>query len=351
MPQAQLHEVQATLFDEAGHDAVLVAPEQRAVDMPRRWQEQPELAFRAWKQSHRAHRKEFASHSVEQYEAMFGAYLRWLGERGGDLSTATPAHVDEFIACKGGRNGKPAAATTRRRYLQLLHHVYEYLRLIEMRSDNPAAPLIDLSRHQAFEKPAPTLLPFSLADRYVQWSSEQPSTDHWIEARNKALRLVFIGSGITVKEAQMLSIDSVQIDGHVVALEVPAHGFVQPRLVPVANYAVGPLQAWIAELRRIALDCPRLFPARHFGFGCDAPEHQPLSTVECFLVIQQAMQAIGYDRRRQGPQTLRNTFIARQIWEGRQVDRIMQWAGLNSPDTVQRIAKLVPVRADGEAPA
>lgn len=319
---------------------------------PSDWVEQPDIAFRRWKLSQRIRHKEFNDHSVEQYGTMFGAFLRWLAERGMTLTTARSEHLDLFLASKAGRDGKPAAPTTRRRYLRLINSVYEHLRLLELRKDNPAAPLVDLTRHQDFEKPAPTLLPFSLAERYGEWSLIHTGAGHWVDERNRALRVIFLASGITVKEAQLLSPADVLADEDgTVQLSVPAHGFVLARVAPMAEFARDAVLTWSRKLREIAPNCPRLFPARNFGFAIDKPEDFAVSSTEIFLIVQEAMTAIGYERQRQGPQTLRNTFIARQIYEGRPTERIMAWTGLNSPETVNRIAKLVPLREGEPGPA
>lgn len=313
-----------------------------------RWTTTPELAFREWKESQRVRRKEFASHSLEQYEAMFSAFLRWLESKSLTLRDAREEHLDLFLTSKTGREGQ-AASTTRRRYLQLIHKVYEHLRLMELRKDNPAAPLIDLTRHQDFVKPAPSVLSPNLAEAYTDWCLRQPA-DHWVDARNKALRLIFIASGITVAEARRLTPDDVDVVDGTVQLRVAAHGFVQARATPVAAYAAPAIQRWTQTLRRYLRDAPVLFPARNFSFAHDEPERFAVGADEAFRIVQEAMHAIGYDRPRAGPQTLRNTFIARQIWEGRPHDKIMAWCGLQSAESIQRISKLVPIRADGVAP-
>lgn len=313
------------------------------------WLTSPEIAFRTWKESQRVNRKEFAPHSVEQYETMFGAYLRWLCERGVSMQAAKPEHLDLFLSSKNGRDGKPAAPTTRRRYLHLLNKVYEHLRLLEIRKDNPAAPLIDLTKNQDFEKPAPTILPFELADRYIKWTLAQPQ-DNWNELRDKALRLVFIGSGVRVSEVQALKPADCVTDAGITALDIRAHGFVQARLAPVSELTAPALLAWKAKLLQMKPDAQHLFPARYFTIGHDHPDVTAVASAEAFLIVQEAMTAIGYDRARQGPQTLRNTFIARQIWDGKPVDRIMAWCGLQTSESVQKIARLVPVRRDGVMP-
>jgi integrase/recombinase XerD len=311
-----------------------------------RWRLNPETAFKEWKESQRVNQKEFASHSVEQYQTMFRAYLRWLGERGVALETATREHLDLFLNSKNGRDGKPAAQTTKRRYLHLLNNIYEHLRLIELRKDNPAEPLLDLTRHQDFEKPAPNVLPFELSERYIQWVMSQPD-EMWHEARDKALRMIFIGSGMRLKEALNLRREDYRSSNGRAVFDVRAHGFVQARAVPLSSHANLAVLQWLLRLKAMDSTNNYVFPARYFKNGHDYPIMAHIASAETFLTIQEAMTAIGYERSGQGPQTLRNTFIARQIWEGKPVERIMQWCGLQTPETVNRISKMVPwTRAD-----
>lgn len=338
----------ADLFeaDQSTHTTVA----EQASDSNELWLTAPDLAFRKWKLSQRTSRKEFASHSVEQYQTMFGAYLRWLASHGIELDKALPEHLDLFLTSKQGRDGRPAAASTRRRYLHLLHGIYEHLRLMELRKDNPAAPLIDLTKNQSFERPAPAILPFELGQRFIHWTLSQ-SEQEWHELRDKAIRMAFIGSGIRVHELQALHPkDFISMDG-LAAFEIPAHGFVKARLNPISDTAIDAIKKWKGVLAKMQPDGEFLFPARFFANGHDYPEDTPVASDEAFRIVQEAMTAIGYDRSRQGPQTLRNTFIARQIWEGKPHARIMDWCGLQTIDSIQKIAKMVPIRADGVVPS
>lgn len=315
------------------------------------WLINPQLAYRQWRESARIVgercQREFAPHSVEQYESMFKNYLLWLAEKGVSLTHATPEHLDLFLSSKKGRDGKPAASTTRRRYLNLLNNVYEHLRLMELTKANPVAPLIDLTRHQEFDKPAPTILPFELSARYIEWVSAQPQ-ENWYDLRNKVIRLIFIASGITVQELQRLRPEQCLTDNGFTALEVEKHNLVPAHLAPVSSYAADVLLQWKRKLLELSPQSPFLFATRAHGYAL--PQKDCISSVEVFLLIREAMEAIGYDRHRQGPQTLRNTFIARQIWDGKPVDRIMSWCGLRTSETVQNISRLVPVRRGDPLP-
>ena len=315
------------------------------------WLNKPEVAYRKWKESSRIvgerHQREFATHSVEQYESMFRSYLKWLAEHGIPLAHASSEHLDLFLLSKKGRDGKPAAATTRRRYLNLLRDVYEHLRLLEITKSNPTEPLIDLNRHHDFEKPAPTILPMELSGRYIDWVLRQPQ-DTWYDLRNKVIRLIFIASGITVSELQRVRPEQCMTDSGFVGLEIDKHNFVPTHMAPVSAYASDVMQLWKIRLHQIFPESEYLFPARIYGQ--DKPDNAAISSVEIFLLIREAMEAVGYDRHGQGPQTLRNTFIARQIWDGKPSDSIMRWCGLRTSETIQNISRLVPVRKGDACP-
>jgi len=324
-------------------------PVEHAHQSVKRWVDEPVRAFREWKLSKRTHDREFSKHSVAQYESMFGAYLRWLGARSKNLSIAATGDVDCFLEAKSGRKGKSAAATTRRRYLYLIHGVHEHLRELALRADNPVEPLVDLTRHQAFERPAPTMLPLPLTERYIAWVDAQAPAS-WVDVRDKALRLVFLAAGISVAELQALRPEDLgQISGEV-SLNVVAHGFAPTHAAPVASFARSALLDWAEMLKRIAPESQWLFPARNFGFGIDKPDTTPVSSPECYTIVQSALHAIGYERARQGPQTLRNSYVARQVWAGKPHAQIAQWLGLHTQETVQKVARLVGVRRDGVAP-
>lgn len=325
-----------------------------AADIPEAelWAQSPRISFLKWKKSLRPLKREFSPHSLEQYEAMFGAYLTWAAEHGVRVLKATSADIERFLDSRIGRNGEPAARTTRRRYLHLLNNVYEHLVEIELRISNPAGHLTELNRHQAFERPAPTILPAPLAEKYIAWVSAQPQ-EHWCEVRDKALRLLFLASGISVLELQGLRISDVRGGtGQVpMTLNILPHNFIDAHATPVAAFAQPILLAWIELLGQrwplAGRPDDHVFPARYFGFGIDRPDAAAVSSVECYLIVQSAMKAIGYEHARQGPQTLRNSFIARQVAEGTPQLRITQWLGLRTLETVQRVTKMVPVRHDG----
>lgn len=318
------------------------------------WQEDIQLAYSVWMNSRRVLKRKFNDHSVQQYKSMFNGFATWLTQVAGkSVLSANASDINRFLGTKTGRNGSLASATTRRRYLHLIYGAYGRIRELKLIEENPAEALVQNARQEDFQRPAPIILRESEMENYIKWTMSQ-STSAWVEARDTALRLMFLATGITVHELQALGPDDlIQPDGpnKVLTLSVAAHGFVQARVVPVAPFAHAPLLAWASRLEALAPALNHLFPGRFYGFGIDRPDDTPVSSPECYTIVQTALNAVGYDNQRQGPQTLRNSFIAHQIWEGREPERITQWLGLNTNETVGKIARLVPIRADGVAPA
>lgn len=313
-----------------------------------RWVESPLQAFEEWKRSQRVFRKEYADHSVEQFRSMFSRFLVWLAARGRTLQAARPGDIDGFISSLRNRQDAPAAASTRRRYLFLLHHTFETLQHLEVRPDNPCQGLLELTRNQAYRRAAPAILDAPGMRRYIAWTLEQPENS-WVDVRDKALRLVFLASGITLSEARALHLPEVMSDElacpPVMGLRIRAHGFVHERVTPVSDFAHAALKRWLEARRALAVPSEVLFIARakHLAHVV-APEAHAISPMEVYSIVEEAMQAAGHGGSRRGPQTLRNTFIADMLMQGHTVERIMQWSGLNTSESIQAIARLLPHR-------
>lgn len=341
--------------DDAGVPGAVLRP-----PPPSAWLAEPRTAFIRWKQSQRVRGKEFAAHSIEQYASMFGRFLAWLAERQGrSFLQARAGDVDAFLdALNTQRAGKPraqaASSSTRRRYLLLLHSIYEHVRLLELRSDNPCESMIQLTRNQAYERPAPTIMWPAAAQRFIYWCTERPRIG-WADWRDRALRLVFLGSGIGVAEARALELGDIVMDeaGRLPeALRVRPHGFVRERLAPLCEFARQPLADWLQVRSQLGLRGPVVFISRTHNFAGEMPGEDAISQVEVYTTVQAAMLEAGHTQSRQGPQTLRNTFIARMIQDGHDPLVIARWTGLHTTESVSAIGRLVPRRQErGQASA
>lgn len=330
-----------------------------------RWRIAPVQAFEAWKQSQRVHGTEFDEHSIEQYRSMWRRHCSWLSQAGLSLHTVDAHDIECFLASlRGGRLAhKPVAASTKRRYLFLLHRTYAHLALLGVIKRNPVAELPELARHQASERPARTLLRQDQEQAYIDWCMAQPA-ERWDQIRNRALRLLFLASGITVAEARMLTVNDVAvldedpINGFA-ALVLPAHGNTPARDAPVSAFAVKPLKQWLDARYPIGGSGVSLFAAGRPYTLCSIidpaeghmrPADDPLSAEEIYQIVCNALRAIGFDGQRAGPSTLRNAYMARQIRHGHPLDRIRDWVGLRTTEQLRALQRQVPRRMDGIAP-
>lgn len=339
---------------------------ERLLDAGVRWRSDPISAYMAWRSCQRVRGTEFDAHSLEQYASMWGRYCSWLRTAGLALDKVTAADVDRFLlSLRGGRKGlRQAAPSTKRRYLFLLHRTYTHLELLEVVKRNPVAELPELARHQASERPARVLLTPAQEQAYVQWCLAEPA-QRWDHLRNRALRLLFLASGITVFEARMLRLEDVTIlDEHpetgFASLALPAHGLTPAREAPVAAFAVAALGQWIRARFPMGASGSCLFPAGRRYTLCGLldpdqghlrPAEEPLSAEEIYTIVSTALRGCGFEARRSGPATLRNAYMARQIREGHPLERIRDWVGLRTTEQLRALQRQVPMRYDGIRPA
>ena len=376
IPQRSEHRpAQFGLFDEAnesrrsGYPRDTVPASRREADendvcASAIWQRAPARAFELWKRSQRVRGKaEFDEHSIEQYACMWKRWTDFMARRDLDVTLVQAGDVDDFLAgLRGGRlHDRPAAPSTRRRYLFLVARTFAFLESVGVVEANPCAGMPETQRHQANERPARALLTELQEKAFIEWSLEQGEGPRWERARDCALRLLFLASGITVAEARALRVESVHIEpgdtpgSWVGSIDIEAHGQVPARRAPVAPFAVAPLANWLRK-RSVLLRAPGelVFNTRRLHDPHDEhamPAADALSAKEIYDLVASALRACGYERSRAGPQTLRNAFLARQIRAGVELERIRDWAGLQTVEQLRSLARQVPRRDDGVAPA
>lgn len=380
--------------DEAGTAGLGLPWGMEHADSVLTWRREPATAFLHWCRARRTSRTEYAGHSIEQYVSMFGRFLQWRAGQlqrlavGDERAASVPLHlelvrpqdIEAFLnGLRGGRKGdKPCAPSTRRRYLFLLHNTFEHMAEIGALEDNPCAGLPELRPNKDYERRAPAILAPAAEQRYIDWCLAQDCS-RWEHARDMALRLVFLASGITVAEAQRLRVEQVEFDAPRAAntggddavdvddlvpaatLTIVAHGFVPERRAPVARFAVPALANWLRVRMMTRVAGGALFNSRRPQPEGDAatpeaierawwPSPEPLGKSEIYDTVAPAMRAAGYIAPRAGPQTLRNTFAARQIRAQVPPARIRDWMGLRTTDQLAIIARQVPLRSDGVQP-
>lgn len=315
------------------------------------WIESPRQAFSNWQRARLLGpngRGSFVARSNRQYEAMFGRVCAWLESEGLAVNEMRPGDIAQFLKTIEGRDG-PAADSTIRRYLTLLEKVFDHLKEIgaPVDSGNPARELLVLPDYRYREPPAPVFLDQNASRRYIEWVNLQPCFS-WVGVRDKALRTIFIASGVMVDEVRRLRVTDVLItDARVTKLHIRAHlAGAHARAVPVPSWAWPVLSDWYRLRRAIIAPTDALFLTRSADFRIDEPGDSAVSSTEIYTIIQEAMVAIGHTGRRQGPQSLRHTFTARQLLAGAPKERIAEWLGLRTTESISSVERQLPFRGD-----
>lgn len=324
----------------------------------RLWVVDPVSAYERWIGSltiDAAENTRYQQKSTRQFVSMFGRFVRWLTDQGLNVSNFQEQHIQQFLLTIDSRGQTPARSTVRR-YLTILERVCTHLNLIGVRSDppssddgtpsNPGRALLRHDDYRFISRERPAFLTVKQSEQYIRWVTEQPILG-WVDVRDRAFRLVFLSSGPTVEDVRCLRVDDALTgeDGLVCELRIRPRGIGHSaRTIPVADWAKKPLSDWLELRRGLYSPSDALFLARSKDFHIDEPGQSAIGSTESFTVIQEAMNAIGYMGFRQGPMTLRHSFTVRQLMAGIPKERITEWLGLSTLETVSFIEAQLPTR-------
>jgi len=164
----------------------------------------------------------------------------------------------------------------------------------------------------------------------------------WCEHRDKTLLLLLSASGVSEGELVRLRVGDVMLTDYEPALQVGQRSLKHAHAAPIAAFAHMTLQSWLKRIDGAVQDAP-LFT--------EGPGNvQPMLARDVYLITRAALEASGFAGKQRGPQTLRNTFIRRQLWNGKEPAAVMAWTGLVSERTIKKLLRTLPNR-HGASPA
>ncbi len=317
-------------------------PPPTASATPPLWQTDPREATRRWLSAHE--HLSYAKHSVEQYSAMVGHAADWLErERGCHLLSAHAGDLDALLSGLRGRGGKPASPTTLKRYVSILSLVLDHVHALGLRANEPMQTLRHpAARHNA-PRQAPRFLEETQAQAYVDWVLAQPRKS-WGDARDAALRLVFLATGITVNEARHLLIhDVLPDDVPQPQLRIRAVSPVLARSIALPDWCLAVLRHWCHLHSGLGLVKPLAFPARMRSPTVALTGGKPcpitMSTSEIYDTVRPAMQAAGFEDEQLGPQTLRNSYAVQQLRQGLEPEALQVLLGLHTTWSIHTLRR------------
>ncbi|NDY93618.1 tyrosine-type recombinase/integrase [Ideonella livida] len=327
---------------------------------PVTWLGAPRQAAQQWLKADEV--TAYAEHSIAQYAAMVGQLADWLhGQRERHLLDARTVDLDAFLQGLQGRGGKPASVATLKRYRSLMGSLFRHLQVSGLRSTDPTQGLRPLEgRLVSTERQAPRLLSAAQCEAYLRWVMAEPEAN-WYELRDKLLRCLYLGTGITVSESRALQLQDVQPADAPQWLRIRHAG--PARHIPLPTWCQEVLERWLPVRHKLEGTGSLLLPTRRRAplagtrGRSTAPDDdpaaplgqpartahdalpRPISTSEIYEIVRPAMQAAGFDDEQQGPQTLRNSFAARQLLAGTDDEVLQDWMGLRTRFTLDALRR------------
>ena len=280
--------------------------------------------------------------SVRVYRAMFGKVLAHLRDRQTDLVRATPTDIRTFF-----ERGGTITDTTRWRYLRLLERVFGHLHdeLGLTDAKNPASavalavavrpesvPKVRRERHtECVDLTAQARLFAAIEARAIE--SPRPGAAAWKRERDTAMIAAMLGAGLKVAEVVGLNVERVgrpQPDGSLL-IEVPpaaAEGTVRwhrTRLVPAA---VPAMLRWLDRRAALGVGGQLLFASDLAG--------RPMDKATVYRRTRAVLEEVGVQATHLGGRTLRNSFAAREIVDGNQLDMVGEMLGHRERRSIER---------------
>ncbi|WP_144113046.1 tyrosine-type recombinase/integrase [Paraburkholderia sp. BCC1886] len=299
------------------------------------WRRNPQIAFDAW-----LAKQHFRQSSASVYQAQWGLFLDWIGERQKNLTTVDTATIAQFVA------SLPIRKPQRVRYLRLIERVLDHVREIESASTNPARFIAQDGdaawRNARDNEPTGFLNHRERAALIAELFAPLPdlsAAQRWRERRDRALVAVFLGGGVKTGEAAALTVSCVREGSPWVTIE--SANPMQTRRTRLAPFAVAVLDAWLAERRLSELPGNLVFPA--------APSGRPMHKATMLRAIDALVEAAGFAASRglrASPHTLRNTFAAELFENGVEAELVGQWLGFVQPVSSNRLYRAWQAWAD-----
>lgn len=330
------------------------APVDRSLER-RHWLDQPRAAFAEWiriKIAGGGHHYDALSQS--QLRSMWNVYVTWCETHDCAPLKPTPDHIARFLQdAPSGRPLKPdphatlnAAGSgpttptmeTRRRYAKLLSMTFKHMEWLNLLRGNPVDAVMPALKPEA--APAVSFLPKSAEQHLIEYANVLCDQPAWLSQRDGTLLLTLVGSGPTASEVVDLTCNDVVLDDYVASLNIAARGLTQAHAAPVPPFLLSRLAAWLKTRAADPHACDYLFPSLELGRGPDRMDQRMV-----YVIVRKALESIRFKGSARGPQTLRNTFARRNLFEGVDPAILQNQMGLATDRTLVKVRRTLPLTA------
>ncbi len=286
------------------------------------WENDPLACFEGWLAMNG-----MSLESAKVYRFMWGKFARWMHDHDLGFARIRSSHIEQFLDDAG------LTKQHRYRYVRLIERIYQHLALENPSLGNPGS---QAARQRIGEGTnAPTAyLEETKRDAVIQWIGRDLSGETydrkdaaWKEKRDLAIAAVMLGGGVKVGEARGLSVSCISSDSASIDILVengPGH---TTCLLPFAR---GVLKQWLEQRARMRFPGNWLFVA-----GADGRQ---MDTATLYRRVQRVMERAGVDLdSREGPQTLRNSFVAMLFAQDVPDAVVGDYLGLREAASVDRL--------------
>jgi integrase/recombinase XerD len=187
-----------------------------------------------------------SDHTLASYRSDLKGFARWLQQRRLDLSNASRAEIQAFLAHRIAKSARPRSTA---RLLSSLRRFFRYLMREGIRNDDPVAliesPRLDRS------------LPKSLSETEIESLLAAPDARKPLGLRDRAMLELMYAAGLRVSEIVGLQLDQVNLHRGLVRMIGKGN---KERLAPMGEEAQDWMQQYLEEAR----------PALMKGKSCNA---------------------------------------------------------------------------------
>lgn len=326
------------------------------------WISDPIKSLETWEKARaRSLGRELPRNTLVQYSSMLRKAVNWMEAQSPklDLATVTEQDLARYISTISAKpssddyehpekaaKSAAASAATLDRHRKRLQAVFSAFCAVHGREDNPASSLIGKATFNEglYSRSDPSILTPMQWDAYIEWTRQQHA-EQWFEIRNQALRITFMATGVSVSEARAIRLQDVNIEERTIT--IIGHGKVPTHKAIISDWAVADVAAWLAARRQLETKDPTdiLFVGRTKGRSSERADASAMSESEIYQVIEEPFRYLpmgtALTDQRTGPQTLRNSYIARQLHLKIDPKKLTLSLGLHTTFTLDQIRKQV----------
>ena len=265
-----------------------------------------------------------AKNTLAAYRSDLALFGLWLGDRGGQLATATAADINGYLAHLHGRP-ESFKASSQRRLHSALRRFYRWLLDQGRRQDDP---LLNIERPLRAPR-----FPKTLSEKNIEDLLAAPDTATPLGLRDRALLETLYATGLRVSELVGLKMFEMDLTQGVV--RVFGKGS-KERLVPLGDLAADWLRRYLAEGR------PALLRSRSSDAVFVTRRGSGLGRLAAWVLVKKYAALAGIPRERISPHVLRHAFATHLLNHGadlRVVQLLLGHADISTTQVYTHVAR------------